>query len=118
MSSCGIPAQTDLGERLTYVRSSLKGDIACATGKKRGRQLSGLSEEIEVKSPVMAMMPPTIMVATTSAPPVMMPAAAAMAPSMTTAMSMAAPDLDYGIIRHAKRVRRCDGHCRRRQGWS
>src|SRR5450759_4080722 len=98
---------TDSTRTSRHVRFVPIGDIAWANGHERGRQLSGLSEEMEVKSPVMAMMPPTIVVATTSAPPVMMPASAAMAPSMT----MAAPDLDYGIIRHAKRVRRCDGHC-------
>jgi hypothetical protein len=65
----------------------------------------------------MAMMQ-TIMVATTAAPPVMMPAAAAMAPSVTAAMSVPSLDLDYGAIRHAKRVRSCNGHRRRRKGWS
>lgn len=94
------------------------GDDACANGQERGRQPGGPSEKMEVKLPVMAMMPPTIVVATTSAPPVMMPASAAMAPSMTTAMSVAAPDLDYGTIRYAKRVRRCYGHCRYRLDWT
>jgi hypothetical protein len=90
------------------------GDIARKkAGHEKGRQLSGLSHVMQVKSPMMAVMPPTIVVATTSAPAVMMPASATMAPSMTTAMPMAAPDLDYGIIGGAKRVRRCDGHCRR-----
>ena len=67
----------------------------------------------------MAMMRPTVVMATTSTPSVMMPASAVMAPAMTSAMSMAALDLDDGIIRirHAERIRRGDGHRRRRQGW-
>lgn len=50
------------------------------------------------------MVPPAIMVAATSAPSVVMPPAAAVAPSVVAAMSMATPDLDYGIIGHAKRI--------------
>jgi hypothetical protein len=78
-------------------------------GTEHAYAVPACARDLEVNSPVVVM-PPTVVVAMT--PPVMMPASAVMAPSMTSAM-----DLDYGIIRHAERVGRCDGHCRRGQGW-
>ena len=72
-------------------------------------EVGAVPEKIEVKSPTMVV---------TTTPSVMMAAAAAMTPSMTAATSMAAPDLDDGVIGDTKGVRRCDGHCRRREGWS
>ena len=77
-------------------------------GTEHACAVPACASDLEAKSPVVVM-PPTIVVATT--PPVMMPVSTVMAPSVTSAM-----DLDYGIIRHAERVGRCDGHCRCRQG--
>lgn len=64
----------------------------------------------------MVMMPPAIVMATTSTPAIVMPASAVMAPAMTSAM-MAALDLDDGVIRHAQRITRCNGHCRCGEVW-
>jgi hypothetical protein len=85
------------GARLTWCEEQKH---ACA--------VPACASDLEANSPVVVV-PPTIVVATT--PPVMMPVSAVMAPSVTSAM-----DLDYGIVRHAERVGRCDGHCRCRQG--
>jgi len=95
---------------------SAKGRRVVGVNERR-RQLRWPLSHWQIKSP-MAMMPPTIVVATASAPPVMMSASAAMTPSMATTMPMAAPDLNYSTIRHAKRIWRCDRHSRDRQCWN
>ena len=60
----------------------------------------------DYKSPPMAMMPPAIVVAAA----VMMATTAAMSPPMTTAMTVAALDLDDGAIGAAESIRCCHGH--------
>jgi len=65
----------------------------------------------------MTMMPPTLVmvVAAASAPTVMMAMTAV--PHMAVTVTVAAPDLDDGSISGAESGWRCDGHCRRKQGW-
>jgi hypothetical protein len=65
----------------------------------------------DYKSPPMAMMPPTIVVAAASAPTVMMPTTAA--PHMAVTMTVAALDLDDSSIGAAESIRCCGGHCGR-----
>jgi hypothetical protein len=72
---------------------------------------------LKYKSPVMAVMSPTIVMAATSAPPVMMTATAAMTPSVATTMSMAAPDLNDTVVRRAESIRGRDDHCEGGHGW-
>ena len=67
----------------------------------------------DYKSPPMAMMPPAIVVAAATAPAVMMTTTAAMSPPMTTAMTVAALDLDDSSIGAAESIRCCGGHCGR-----
>ena len=67
----------------------------------------------DYKSPPMAMMPPAIVVAAATAPAVMMATTAAMSPPMTTAMTVAALDLDDSSIGSAESIRCCGGHCGR-----
>ena len=64
-----------------------------------------------LKSPPMAMMPPTIVVAAASAPTVMMAPAAA--PHMAVTMTVTALDLDDSSIGAAESIRCCGGHCPR-----
>lgn len=73
-------------------------------------------------SPAMAVVPPPIVVTTTSVPsimvatppvpPVMMAAAAPVSSSVHVAVTVAALDLDYGIIGRAKHARCCNGNRR------
>ena len=63
------------------------------------------------KSPPMAMMSPTIVVAAASTPTVMRATTAA--PHMAVTMTVAALDLDDGAIGAAENIRCCGGHCRR-----
>jgi hypothetical protein len=65
----------------------------------------------DYKSPPVAMMPPAIVVAAATAPAVMMATTAAMSPPMTTAMTVAALDLDDSSIGAAESIRCCGGHC-------
>jgi hypothetical protein len=65
----------------------------------------------DYKSPPMAMMPPTIVVAAASAPTVMMPTTAA--PHMAVTMTVAALDLDDSFIGSAESIRCCGWHCGR-----
>src|SRR5260370_31613646 len=68
------------------------------------------------------MMPPTIMVVSTSppsivvtsAPSIMMTSAAAMPPTVAVTTS----HLDNRVVSAGKCIRVCARHCRRRQGWS
>ena len=63
----------------------------------------------DYKSPPMAMMPPTIVVA--SAPTVMMATTAA--PHVAVTMTVAALDLDESSIGSAESIRCCGRHCGR-----
>jgi hypothetical protein len=65
------------------------------------------------KSPPVAMMPPAMVVAAATAPAVMMATTAAMSPSMTTAMTVAALDLDDSSIGSAESMRCRGGNCGR-----
>ena len=64
----------------------------------------------DYKLPPMAMMPPAIVVAAATAPAVMMATTAVMSPPMTTAMTVAALDLDDSSIGAAESIRCCGGH--------
>jgi hypothetical protein len=67
----------------------------------------------DYKSPPVAMMPPAIVVAAATAPAVMMATTAAMSPPMTTAMTVAALDLDDSSIGSAESIRCRGRHCGR-----
>jgi hypothetical protein len=67
----------------------------------------------DYKSLPMAMMPPAIVVAAATAPAVMMATTAAMSPPMTTAMTVAALDLDDSTIGAAESIGCRRGHCGR-----
>ena len=70
---------------------------------KESALVGDLFEGTEIKSPVMVMMPPTIVVAATSTPTVVMAVAV---------------DLDYRSLLSAESIGRCDWHCSRRQSRS
>lgn len=65
-----------------------------------------------VPPPIVVTSVPSIMVATPPVPPVVMAAAAPVSSSVHVAVTVAALDLDYGIIGRAKHARCCNGNRR------